>query len=59
MFLGSVAELLDEYLESPHLKAPIAQLGLVFELARTALSRLRVMAARAADVARIVPRRRR
>ena len=29
VFLGSVAELLDEYLESPHLKAPIAQLGLV------------------------------
>ena len=29
VFLGSVADLLDEYLESPHLKAPVAQLGLV------------------------------
>ena len=29
VYLGSVAELLDEYLESPCLKAPIAQLGMV------------------------------
>ena len=29
LFLGSVADLLDEYLESPCLKAPLAQLGVV------------------------------
>ena len=57
VFLGSVSDLLDEFLESAHLKSMLAMLGVMSNWLSPLSPRFRHLADDASDVARIVERR--